>query len=57
MRMDHYIKTSNNNIHMANILYALVVIGVVVSALILLLGRNLRNDFASIELIKNARRE
>ena len=28
MRMDHYIKTQNNNIHMANILYALAVITV-----------------------------
>jgi hypothetical protein len=34
MRMDHYIKTQNNNIHMANILYALAVITV----FILILG-------------------
>jgi hypothetical protein len=34
MRMDHYIKTQNNNIHIANILYALAVITV----FILILG-------------------
>lgn len=33
MRMDHYIKTTNNDIHMANILYALVVIAIIVAVL------------------------
>jgi hypothetical protein len=45
MRMDHYYKFGDNDIHLANIIYAFVAIGVIWFALMALLGRGLHNDF------------
>ena len=51
MRMDHYVKTGNNNIHLANILYAILLIGALVLSLTFLLNRTIRADFKNIDLI------
>ena len=56
MRLDHYVKTGDDNINMANILYSLAAIGVLVACLSLVLGRSLWNDFTSLEVLKNNRR-
>jgi len=56
MRLDHYMKTSDNNIHLAAILYSLLAIGFVVIILTLLLGRSIKRDFANIELINSKRK-
>lgn len=56
MRMDHYVKTGDDNIHMANILYSFLAIGLSVSTLAAILGRSLWNDFTSLEVLKNNRR-
>lgn len=56
MRLDHYVKTGDDNIHMANILYSLVAIGIAVAILSIILGRQLFNDFASLEVLKSHRR-
>lgn len=45
MRMDHYVKFGDNNIHLAAILYALATIAVGVLLLIYVLQRALGNDF------------
>jgi len=57
MRMDHFVKTSNNNIHMASILYALAVIFSFVLILGFLLQHTLSKDFKAIEMITNFRRQ
>lgn len=56
MRLDHYIKTGDNNIHMANILYALGVIVAVMFILGSVLGFSLRRDFANLKVLSNFRR-
>jgi hypothetical protein len=45
MRMDHYYKFGDNDIHMANIIYAFAAIGVIMFVLMALLGRGLHYDF------------
>jgi len=57
MRMDHYVKFGDNNIHLANILYSLAAIGAGVLILSALLARSLTNDFKAIELLSNKRKE
>lgn len=57
MRLDHYQKTRNNNIHMANILYSFAVLGALVMALSCILKCKLEKDFRSLELATNVRRE
>jgi transmembrane 9 superfamily protein 2/4 len=54
--MDHYIKTGDDNIHMANIIYSLIAIAVLVFTLMSILGRQLWNDFTSLEVLKQNRR-
>lgn len=56
MRMDHYVKLGNNNIHLASILYSTGFIAIFVLVLGSLLGRSLSNDFANIELISRNRK-
>ena len=55
--MDHYLKTYDNNIHMANIIYAMIVISMICFILFGVLGNSLRNDFANLEIVKKARRD
>jgi hypothetical protein len=55
--MDHYIKTGDNNIHMANIIYAWLLIVAGMALLIFLLQRALNKDFAKIELIDTKRKQ
>jgi len=55
--MDHYVKTGNNNIHLANILYAILLIGALVLSLTFLLNRTIRADFKNIDLINLKRKE
>lgn len=57
MRMDHYVKTGDDNIHMANILYSFCAIAVLVFSLMSILGRQLWNDFTSLEVLKQNRRQ
>jgi hypothetical protein len=56
MRMDHYVKFGDNNIHLAAILYALFTIAVGVLLLIYVLQRALGNDFKQLELISQDKR-
>ena len=55
MRLDHYMKTEDNNIHMASILYSLLTIMVSLLIIMCLLGKTIQRDFKNVELI-NARR-
>ena len=57
MRMDHYVKTGNNNIHLANILYAILLVGALVITLTFLLNKTIRADFKNIDLINLKRKE
>lgn len=57
MRLDHYTKTANNNIHMANIFYALCVMLFVIAVLSFILKRGLDRDFKALELIGIKRKE
>lgn len=54
--MDHYVKTGDNNIHMANILWSCAIILAVVLLLGLVLERSLARDFASLEILRGNRR-
>jgi hypothetical protein len=55
--MDHYAKFGDNNIHLANMLYALAAISALVMVLGALLSRSITKDFASLELLNNKRKE
>jgi hypothetical protein len=55
MRLDHYMKTSNNDIHLAVILYSLATIAVLIMILVTLLGKTISRDFNQIELINKRR--
>lgn len=55
MRLDHYMKTSDNNIHLAVILYSLATIVVLVMILVTLLGKTISRDLNQIELINKRR--
>jgi len=57
MRLDHYLKIGNNNIHLAAILYTLLVIGLLIVVIGSLLARSLRRDFANLELMNLRRKE
>ncbi len=45
MRMDHYVKFGDNNIHLAAILYALITIAIGVLLVLYVLQRALGQDF------------
>lgn len=55
MRLDHYMKTSDNNIHLAVILYSLATITVLFLILMALLGKTISRDLNQIELINKRR--
>lgn len=57
MRLDHYKKIGNNNIHLAAILYNLMIIGVLVLAIATVLASSLKRELASIELFNIRRRQ
>jgi len=59
MRLDHYKKIGNNNIHLAAIMYNLLVILVLVLIISTILGKSLKRDLKSIELfnIRNKERK
>jgi len=57
MRLDHYTKTSNNNIHLANIFYAMCVMLFVIAVLSFILKRGLDRDFKALELIGIKRKD
>ena len=49
--MDHYLKIGNNNIHMAAILYNLMVIGILALVLCAIIAGSLKRDLSNIELL------
>lgn len=55
--MDHYLKIGNNNIHMAAILYNLMVIGILVLFLGAILATSLKRDLSKIELLNIRKKE
>ena len=55
--MDHYLKIGNNNIHMAAILYNLMVIGILVLVVTTILATSLKRDLSNIELLNISKRE
>lgn len=57
MRMDHYVKFGDNNIHLAAILYALITIGIGVLLLVYVLQRALGQDFKQLELITRSKQD
>ena len=59
MRLDHYKKIGNNNIHLAAIIYNIVVIGALALAISMVLTVSLKRELKSIELFnisKNQRK-
>lgn len=56
-RLDHYIKTGDNNIHLANIIYAACAAVTLVVTLLLVLERSLSRDFTKLEILKTSRRQ
>lgn len=48
--MDHYVKIGNNNIHLAAILYNLMIIGILILVISAVLAKSLKKDLANIEL-------
>lgn len=56
MRMDHYVKTGNNDIHMASILWSILAIACAVIILGVVLERSISRDFASLEVLRGHRR-
>jgi hypothetical protein len=48
MRYDHLMKTSDDKIHWANIVFGLLALFAVVLALLMTLDRNIRDDFSNI---------
>jgi len=57
MRLDHYKKIGNNNIHLAAIMYNLFVILVLVLIISTILGTSLKRDLKSIELFNIQKKE
>ena len=57
MRLDHYKKIGKNNIHLAAILYNLLIIGVLVLAISTVLATSLKRELLSIELFSIRRRQ
>ena len=57
MRLDHYMKIGNNDIHLAQLLYSLGMIFALVISLSLLLGRSIKKDFQNLELISLRKKE
>lgn len=51
MRLDHYMKIGNNNIHLAAILYNLMVIGILIVVIVAVLATSLKRDLANVELL------
>jgi hypothetical protein len=49
--MDHYLKIGNNNIHMAALLYNLMVIFILVLVISTILATSLKRDLSNIELL------
>ena len=50
MRLDHYKKIGNNNIHLAAIIYNFIVIGALTLAISTVLAASLKRELKSIEL-------
>jgi len=60
MRLDHYIKIGDNDIHLAQIIYSISTIGVLVLILSIVIQRSIKKDFANLELVtlrRKAKRE
>ena len=51
MRLDHYFKIGDNNVHLAQIIYSIGTILVLAAVLTFSLKKSLNKDFNSIELI------
>ena len=51
MRLDHYFKIGDNNVHLAQIIYSILTILVLAAVLTFSLKKSLNKDFNSIELI------
>jgi len=51
MRLDHYKKLGNNNIHLASIIYSIVTTIALTSFLVYKLSRDLKFDFSNIEIL------
>ena len=56
MRLDHYIKTGDNNIHLANILWSIGLIVVITGAVLAVLERSITADFAQLKILVDKRR-
>lgn len=57
MRLDHYMKIGNNNIHLAAILYNLMVIGILIVVIVAVLATSLKRDLANVELLSIRKKE
>jgi hypothetical protein len=55
MRLDHYVKLGNNDIHLANILYSFLIIIGLLSLLFAMLAKTLKSDFLKIQLLDDRR--
>lgn len=51
MRLDHYKKLGNNNIHLASIIYSIASAVAITAFLVFKLRRDLKLDFANIEIL------
>lgn len=57
MRLDHYVKIGDNNIHLASIIYSLALIIGLVGIISQFLARSVKKDFEVLEVIQIRRRE
>lgn len=57
MRLDHYMKIGNNNIHLAAILYNLMVIGILIVVIVAVLATSLKRDLVNVELLSIRKKE
>lgn len=57
MRYDHLMKTQDDSIHWANIIFGLCAVFAVVMALLFTLEKNIKEDFTNIEKLVNVRKQ
>ena len=55
MRLDHYMKIGDNDIHLAQLIYSILIIAGLLAILIRTLHKSITKDFLSIELIRSSR--
>lgn len=57
MRLDHYIKIGDNDIHMAQLVYSATTVACLILSLTLVLSKKIKKDFSNIELLKLNKKE